>query len=213
MTASLVDASINTGDAAGDKYVSIENIAGSNFNDTLIGDAGANILNGNAGNDTLIGGAGNDRLMGGGGNDTFVFRAGFGNDVVTDFTTGHDVLELHDGLFADAGAVLAAATQTGTSVTITVDASDSIVLQNFTLANLSISNFTFIPDGPSGGSAPSATYDFDMGTPASGLSELVQAMASYPADDATGLSGAYMQGLDDPGLQSAITISSHQVLV
>ena len=53
-----------------------------------------------------------------------------------------------------------------------------------------------------------------MATLDSGLSQLVQAMASYPADDGTtGLTGAYIQGLDDPGLQNAITISSHQLLV
>lgn len=43
-----------------DTLVSIEGVAGSRFDDTLIGDAGNNLLEGGLGNDTLDGGAGND---------------------------------------------------------------------------------------------------------------------------------------------------------
>ncbi len=50
----------NSGEAAGDTFYSIENVAGSSFNDTLIGDAGANILSGNGGNDTITGDVIND---------------------------------------------------------------------------------------------------------------------------------------------------------
>jgi serralysin len=53
-----------------DTLVSIENLIGSNYSDTLTGDSGNNILIGGAGNDTLEGGAGNDTLNGGGGLDT-----------------------------------------------------------------------------------------------------------------------------------------------
>jgi Ca2+-binding RTX toxin-like protein len=41
------------GDAEGDTLLQIENLTGSNFDDTLGGDAGNNILNGGNGNDTL----------------------------------------------------------------------------------------------------------------------------------------------------------------
>jgi len=45
-----------------DTLISIENVEGSNFNDTLIGNGGDNVINGGAGDDTIDGGAGVDLL-------------------------------------------------------------------------------------------------------------------------------------------------------
>jgi Ca2+-binding RTX toxin-like protein len=131
------------GDAQADIYNTIENVIGSALADTLTGDANANVLEGGAGNDRLDGGVGNDTLIGGTGNDTFVFRSAFGRDTITDFTAGEDVLELH-GHFLNANAALAAATQTGTDVTITIDATTSIILQNIALSNLHASDFHIV---------------------------------------------------------------------
>ena len=69
-------------------------LVGGNGNDTLVGGAGNDVLNAGAGNDLLIGGAGNDTMNGGAGNDVFCFVAGFGNDLVGDFTLGQDKLDL-----------------------------------------------------------------------------------------------------------------------
>ena len=85
--ASLTFDPFTTGDARGDSYVSVENLTGSAFEDSLNGDADANILRGLAGNDTLIG-SGNDVLYGGAGNDLYYAT---GVDVVTEQTAaGHD---------------------------------------------------------------------------------------------------------------------------
>ena len=60
------------GSAEGDTLISIENVFGSNFNDTLTGTSGANQLHGQDGNDVIKGGGGNDFLDGGNGNDILV---------------------------------------------------------------------------------------------------------------------------------------------
>ncbi|MCR9124777.1 MAG: DUF4214 domain-containing protein [Rhodobacteraceae bacterium] len=70
--ASLDQPGGNTGTAQGDIYVSIENLTGSQGNDTLRGDANSNVLSGNAGDDLLEGLTGPDTLIGGPGNDTLV---------------------------------------------------------------------------------------------------------------------------------------------
>jgi Ca2+-binding RTX toxin-like protein len=58
-----------TGGAGTDTLIGIENVEGSNFADTLTGDANTNSLWGGAGNDTLIGGDGSDALGGDDGDD------------------------------------------------------------------------------------------------------------------------------------------------
>jgi len=55
-----------SGDAEGDKLISLEDIKGSIFNDILIGSSASNYLDGFSGDDTIIGGAGADTLDGGG---------------------------------------------------------------------------------------------------------------------------------------------------
>ncbi|MDR0808332.1 MAG: hypothetical protein LBE86_04270 [Gemmobacter sp.] len=74
--ANLAAPGSNRGLAAGDRYVGIEGLAGSTFNDTLIGDAGANRIEGRAGSDLLSGGGGGDLLDGGAGDDTLIGGAG-----------------------------------------------------------------------------------------------------------------------------------------
>lgn len=67
--ASLAAGFGTAGEAAGDRYDSIEGLIGSSHNDVLTGDALANQLFGGGGNDILRGGGGNDWLIGGAGAD------------------------------------------------------------------------------------------------------------------------------------------------
>ena len=60
----------NTGGAGRDTLISIENLTGSNHDDTLTAAAAGSMLQGLDGNDKLVSGAGNDTLDGGGGSDT-----------------------------------------------------------------------------------------------------------------------------------------------
>jgi Ca2+-binding RTX toxin-like protein len=58
------------GHAEGDTLIDIENVIGTRYNDTIVGDDGANRLHGMDGDDVLSGGAGADSLDGGAGIDT-----------------------------------------------------------------------------------------------------------------------------------------------
>jgi Ca2+-binding RTX toxin-like protein len=71
----------NTVGAGFDTLISIENLSGSDFNDTLTGDGGANFLFGGSGADTLIGGAGADNLDGADGDDILTAGAE-GDDII-----------------------------------------------------------------------------------------------------------------------------------
>jgi Ca2+-binding RTX toxin-like protein len=121
-----------------------DNIAGGSGIDAINGGAGNDTVNGGGGNDIIVGGSGNDTVTGGADNDTFVFKSGFGLDTITDFTAGAgstDVIRIEDSLFADFAAVQAASAQVGGNVVITLDASNTITLQNVTLANLHQDDF------------------------------------------------------------------------
>jgi Ca2+-binding RTX toxin-like protein len=80
---------VTGGAAAGDILTSIEGLVGSNFADTLTGDAGANTIYAQGGNDIVNGGAGQDQLYGGAGADHFVFSSlettDLGADQIFDF--------------------------------------------------------------------------------------------------------------------------------
>lgn len=94
VTADLAGIVENEGDAAGDTYSEIENLAGSDFDDFLYGDAGNNEISGGNGDDHLTGREGNDRLTGGAGADVFVFKPNSGDDVILDFQAGSDKIDL-----------------------------------------------------------------------------------------------------------------------
>ena len=70
---------------------------GQRGNDKLYGGDGDDTLNGGVGDDTLYGQRGDDILTGGTGKDTFVYYTGYGNDTITDYTAGKDVIQIASG--------------------------------------------------------------------------------------------------------------------
>jgi Ca2+-binding RTX toxin-like protein len=115
VTVNLANAALNKGDAAGDRFLSIEGIGGSNFNDVLTGDAGGNIIGGGLGRDLLTGGAGAD---------AFVFNTALNAttnvDAIADFKASDDVFWLQGaGLFSGMapGALAASGFQAASAAT------------------------------------------------------------------------------------------------
>ena len=123
------------------------------YDPTVDGTAGADTLAGGAGADTLTGRAGDDTLTGGAGADTFVFAAGHGNDTVTDFTDGEDLIDL--SAFAGiSGFGDLTVTQVGGNVVIDLTGQTdggTITLQGFDLDDLDGTDFVFYEAPPEGG--------------------------------------------------------------
>ncbi|MBC6981705.1 M10 family metallopeptidase [Caulobacter sp. 17J80-11] len=133
-----------TGGAGTDTLVSIENVTGSAFADTIRGNAVANVLDGGAGhdvllggggNDTLIGGAGNDVMTGGAGDDLFVFGTGFGQDRIDDFVAGGAEDRLDFSAFAGTG-VTWTLTQVGDDAVFSFSDGSSLVLAHVQATSL-----------------------------------------------------------------------------
>ena len=76
------------GEAEGDKFINVEAVRGSRFDDILVGNSGNNILKGEKGDDILFGNGGIDVLLGGKGENTFVIKDGQkGKTIIPDFSS------------------------------------------------------------------------------------------------------------------------------
>ena len=76
MVLDLIDQTVNSGSAAGDTFVSIEHVRGTDGDDTINGGVWSNRLEGNGGDDVIRGRGGHDTIIGGDGNDTAVYGEG-----------------------------------------------------------------------------------------------------------------------------------------
>jgi serralysin len=108
-------------------------------NDTLIGNAGLDVLNGGQGNDTLTGGVGASNA------DTFLFKTTtIGQDVITDWQDGLDYIRFQSAALTTFAQVQANMTQVGANVVIDMpNNSDTITINNVTLAQMSAADFLF----------------------------------------------------------------------
>lgn len=157
VTANLGDSSINTGDAAGDTYIDIENLYGTSFEDTLSGDAGNNRIDGRVGDDMLFGGEGNDYLIGGAGDDVmngeggndlllgqagadiYQFDAAHGTDRIIIFTQGEDLIEFTESVFDYSDLTL---TQDGAHLNIDTG-EGTIIVNNSLVSDFTADDFIF----------------------------------------------------------------------
>jgi Ca2+-binding RTX toxin-like protein len=76
---------------------------GGNGNDLLVGSTANDVLYGENGNDKLLGHRGADELWGGAGSDAFYFTSTDGTDVIGDFESGSDKIDV-SGIDANASA-------------------------------------------------------------------------------------------------------------
>ena len=137
-----------------------DKLDGGSGKDMLKGGAGDDHLSGGDGDDKLIGGSGSDTIEGGAGNDhlwggnwsgdkstdTFVVSTGGGKDMVHDFETDHDVIDLSSyglefsdlaGLMQDKGW----ATEIDLSGLKGAESGDKLILKSVDAEDLDESNF------------------------------------------------------------------------
>ena len=100
--------------------------------DLLYGNAGvASTLVAGSGADTLyVTGIAGTTLTGGAGADTFAFPDAMGHDEVTNFGIAKDIRQFNATLFENFSAAMADATQVGANTVFTIDANDTVALNN-----------------------------------------------------------------------------------
>ena len=119
-------------------------LSGGAGNDTLKGSAGDDILAGHEGSDRLDGGTGDDSLDGGSGADVFVFAHGHGNDVIYDFTSGSDRIDLTAfSEFRDFEDLTITSDDSGVTIDLTTYGGGTILLDGLTMSQLNAQDFVF----------------------------------------------------------------------
>ena len=123
-------------------------LGGHEGDDQLFGGAGDDTLEGGAGADTIEGGSGDDEMFGDGGADTFVFGPGNGDDIVYDFTSGEDVIDLTGivGITRFEDLTLTAG-ENGVTIDLTEYGGGSVFLDGVNRDDLGAEDFIFAEAG------------------------------------------------------------------
>lgn len=131
--------------------------SGNTVSASLYGAGGNDTLIGGSATDYLYGDAGNDTYTGNGNTDYFLHDNAFGNDTITDFAIGTDVMIVRTaGVASMANIVI---TQDGADALLTMGA-NSIRLTGVTAANLTSGDFIFAPTSAEPlGSGPETTTE------------------------------------------------------
>jgi hypothetical protein len=82
-------------------------------------------------------------MTGGAGHDTFAFPNAMGHDEVTNFGIAKDTLQFNMTLFSNFTAAMSAASQVGANTVFTIDANDTVTLDNVTKTSLTAGTFHF----------------------------------------------------------------------
>jgi serralysin len=121
-------------------------IIGDSGNDTIRGGQGDDQIFGGEGIDTIFGDKGNDRLNGGGGGDIFIFRPGFGADILEGFDLPGagigDRLQISSSLATTASEVLGKATLNADSVFIDFTGGNTITILG--ISTLGLDDITIV---------------------------------------------------------------------
>ena len=204
-----------------DILLNIENLAGSNFADTLTGNAADNILAGNAGNDILQGGGGDDQLFGGAGNDILADSAGFdilnggaGDDTYVVTGSGGSI-EIADSEGVD--TLDASGAATGVMIDLTSGGPSNI---NGRMVYLTTGGVVDVPLDILFMQDCSGSFSDDVATVRNFVPQLVSAIAGIQADSRFGLASfidkgeyVYRTDLAMSSSQSALSVALNALVI
>ena len=149
VTVDLMAGTFSGGDAQGDTQSDCEHLYGSDYNDTLRGKDTLGNLRGYGGNDVLEGRGGDEEIIGGSGNDRFVFGSAHGEDVIWDFESGRDSIDVSALNVANYAAIRNLITeishndQISARIGLTGHGGGTVILYKVRRASLSAADFTF----------------------------------------------------------------------